>query len=66
MSATSLFAEALATLSPEDQQRARDDLLIYGTAMIERPKDGRPARLLSPMEIFIACAAPVPMAKDTE
>lgn len=63
MTATGLFAEALATLSPEDQQRAQENLLIYGTAMIERPKDG-PARLLSPMEIFIAYSASVSIAKE--
>lgn len=49
----SVFAEALAKLSLEDQQRAWRDLICYGTSMIEVKKDGT-ARLLNPMDVLIA------------
>lgn len=60
---SSLFAEALAQMSPGDRLQAWNDLVIYGTAMIWRPAKGKPV-LVPPMELLIAQAHPTPSLQE--
>jgi hypothetical protein len=53
MSDEDLYGRALVKLSPEDQQRAYDDLVIWGCSFIYERSDGS-AVLLNPSDVRIA------------